>query len=217
MINYFKEIAVGFYSLLAGMAVTIRYFVKPIVTVQYPRQQLTMSPRYRGYPQFIIDPETNTHRCIACEMCSRICPSQLIQVEGTKFPGEKQKRATKYLHEHYYCSLCGLCTEVCPTEALEYSKEYRLAGFHREDFVIDHLALLQKRQQTAGLPVTPIPTEAEIAAAAAAEAAAKEAREKEAAAKAKAAKTAEAAKEGKSKEAPEEAKSKETPPEEVKE
>ncbi len=193
MLNYFKEIAVGFYSLLAGMAVTIRYFVKPIVTVQYPRQKLEMSPRYRGYPEFVIDPETQTHRCIACEMCARMCPSQLITVEGIKFPGEKQKRATKYLHEHYYCSFCGLCTEVCPTEALEYSKEYRWAGFKREDFIIDHLILLQKRQTAQGLPVTPVPTEQDIAAAAAAEAAAKEAREKEAKAKAEAAAKAKAA------------------------
>ena len=58
MMSYFKEIAVGFWSLLAGMAVTIRYFVKPIVTVQYPREKIQMSPSYRGYPQFIIDPET---------------------------------------------------------------------------------------------------------------------------------------------------------------
>jgi NADH-quinone oxidoreductase subunit I len=176
MINYFKEILVGFWSLLAGMAVTIRYFTKPIVTVQYPREKIPMSPRYRGYPQLIIDPETQTHRCIACEMCSRMCPSQLIIVEGAKFPGEKQKRATKYVHEHYYCSLCGLCNEVCPTDALEYSAEYRLAGYRREDAVIDHLILLQQRQKAAGLPVTPVPTEADIAAAAAAEAAAKEAK-----------------------------------------
>ncbi|MHB8066820.1 MAG: NuoI/complex I 23 kDa subunit family protein [Desulfobaccales bacterium] len=182
MITYFKEILVGFWSLLAGMAVTIRYFTKPIVTVQYPREKIPMSPRFRGYPQLIIDPETNTHRCIACEMCSRTCPSQLITVEGAKFPGEKQKRATRYIHEHYYCSLCGLCTEVCPTSALEYSKEYRLAGYHREDAVIDHLTLLQARQKAAGLPVTPVPTEADIAAAAAAEAAAKEAKAKAAAA-----------------------------------
>jgi formate hydrogenlyase subunit 6/NADH:ubiquinone oxidoreductase subunit I len=195
MMSYFKEIAVGLYSLLAGMAVTIRHFVKPIVTVQYPRERITMTPSYRGYPQFIIDPETNTHRCIACEMCARICPSQLITVEGTKFPGEKQKRATRYLHQHYYCSFCGLCTEVCPTAALEYSKEYLLAGYRQEDFIIDHLLLLQKRQQAAGLPVTPIPTEAEIEAAVAAEAAAKEA-------KAKAAEEAKAKAEVKAKEAP---------------
>jgi len=183
MMTYFKEILVGFWSLLMGMAVTIRYFTKPIVTVQYPREKIEMTPRYRGYPQLIIDPETHTHRCIACEMCSRICPSQLITVEGTKFPGEKQKRATKYVHEHYYCSLCGLCTEVCPTTALEYSAEYRLAGFHRADAVIDHLTLLQQRQKTASLPVTPVPTDADIAAAVAAEAAAKEAKAAAAAAK----------------------------------
>jgi len=192
MMSYFKEIAVGFWSLLAGMAVTIRYFVKPIVTVQYPREKIQMSPRYRGYPQFIIDPETQTHRCIACEMCARTCPSQLITVEGTKFPGEKQKRATKYLHEHQYCSLCGLCVEACPTTALDFSKEYRLAGFSREDFVIDHLTLLQARQKTAGLPVTKIPTAEEITAAIAAEAAAKEAKEKAAKAQAEAKKAAEA-------------------------
>jgi NADH-quinone oxidoreductase subunit I len=186
MMSYFKEIAVGFWSLLAGMAVTIRYFVKPIVTVQYPRQKIEMSPSYRGYPQFIIDPETQTHRCIACEMCARTCPSQLITVEGIKFPGEKQKRSTKYIHEHQYCSLCGLCVEVCPTTALEFSKVYRLAGYRREDFVIDHLILLQKRQKAAGVPVTPVPTAEEIEAALAAELAAKEAKEKEAKAKAEA-------------------------------
>ena len=207
MISYFKEILVGFWSLLAGMAVTIRYFTKPIVTVQYPREKIPMSPAYRGYPQLIIDPETQTHRCIACEMCSRICPSQLITVEGTKFPGEKQKRATRYLHEHYYCSLCGLCTEVCPTTALEYSKEYRLGGFHREDFIFDHLVLLQKRQKAQGISLTAIPTAADIAAAEAAEAAAKEA-------KAKAAEAA--AKEAKAK-AAEKPKAEKAPAEEVKE
>ncbi len=192
MMTYFKEIATGFWSLLAGMAVTIRYFVKPVVTVQYPRQKIQMSPRYRGYPQFIIDPDTQTHRCIACEMCSRICPSQLITVEGAKFPGEKQKRGTRYIHEHYYCSLCGLCVEVCPTTALEFSKEYRLVGLSRQDAVLDHLILLQQRQKAVGLPVTPIPTAADIAAAAAAEAKEKEAKAKAVAAAAAAKKAAEA-------------------------
>ena len=190
MMTYFKEIATGLWSLLAGMAVTIRYFVKPVVTVQYPRQKIQMSPRYRGYPQFILDPDTQTHRCIACEMCSRICPSQLITVEGAKFPGEKQKRGTKYIHEHYYCSLCGLCVEVCPTTALEFSKVYQLVGLSRQDAVLDHLILLQQRQKAAGLPVTPIPTAEEIAAAAAAEAKEKEAKAKAAAAAAAAKKAA---------------------------
>jgi NADH-quinone oxidoreductase chain I len=157
MMTYLKEIVVGFLSLLAGMAVTIRYFFKPIVTVQYPRQKLNMTPRYRGYIQLILDPESKTHRCIACEMCAHICPSQLISLEGTKLPGAKKKVPIKYVHEYYYCSLCGLCVEICPTTALEFSQEYRLANYRREDSVINHLTLLQKRQKAAGLPITPIP------------------------------------------------------------
>ena len=233
MINYFKEIAVGFYSLLAGMAVTIRYFVKPIVTVQYPRQQLTMSPRYRGHIELLIDPETGTHRCIACEMCARICPSQLIQVEGVKLE-PKKKVPLKYVIEYYYCSLCGLCLESCPTNALQWSKEYLLANFHREDSVYDILVRLQEQQRAAGLPVTPIPeppTEEQLAEMAAKEAQIAEAKAKAAAKKAAAAEApaaeapaaeapaAEApAAEAKPAEAPaEEAKPAEAPAEEVKE
>ncbi|MBM4283832.1 MAG: NADH-quinone oxidoreductase subunit I [Deltaproteobacteria bacterium] len=156
MINYFKEILVGFWSLLAGMAVTIRYFTKPIVTVQYPRQKLTMSPRYRGHTEFVIDEETRTHRCIACEMCNRICPSQLISLQGVKVDAKK-KLPSRYIIAYQYCSLCGLCVEVCPTKALKWSDEYLLCGFTREDSEIDLLRRLQDQQYAKGWPLTPIP------------------------------------------------------------
>uniref|UniRef100_A0A7V6A3X9 NADH-quinone oxidoreductase subunit I n=1 Tax=Desulfobacca acetoxidans TaxID=60893 RepID=A0A7V6A3X9_9BACT len=156
MVSYFKEILTGFWSLLAGMAVTIRYFVKPIVTVQYPREKLTMSPRYRGHIEFLLDPETGTHKCIACEMCARTCPSQLITVKGVKVDAKK-KVPWQYVIEYQYCSLCGLCLESCPTKALKWSNEYRLAGYSREDSVIDLLTRFQRQQRLAGVPVTPIP------------------------------------------------------------
>jgi NADH-quinone oxidoreductase subunit I len=156
MINYVKEILVGFWSLLAGMAVTIRYFTKPIVTVQYPRQKLAMTPRYRGHTEFVLDDETKTHRCIACEMCSRICPSQLISLEGVKVDAKK-KVPSSYVIAYQYCSLCGLCVEVCPTKALKFSDEYLLVGFRREDSEIDVFARMQKQQYEKGWPMTPIP------------------------------------------------------------
>ena len=156
MISYFKEIATGFYSLLAGMEVTIRHFIKPIVTVQYPREKIDMTPAYRGHTEFVIDPESGAHTCIACEMCSRICPSQLITLEGVKVD-PKKKVASKYIIEYQYCSLCGLCIDSCPTKALKWSNEYRMAGFTRQDSVVDLIARLQKQQAAAGLPVTPLP------------------------------------------------------------
>lgn len=155
MIGYFKNIWVGFYSLLAGMAVTIRYFVKPIVTVQYPREKIEMSPSYRGHIELIIDPETQTHTCIACEMCSRICPSQLITIEGVKVG--KKKLPTKHYIEYQYCSLCGLCLDSCPTNALKWSNEYRMAGFSRQSCEVDLIARLQHQQRLLGYPPTPIP------------------------------------------------------------
>jgi len=153
MVAFVKEVLEGFWSLIAGLGVTIRYFVKPIVTVQYPRQKLTMSPRYREHTEFVIDPETGTHRCIACEMCSRTCPSSLITLTGVKVKGTKSKRATSYVIDYSLCSLCGLCVEVCPTSALKFSEEYRLSGYSRQEMVIDILERLQSQQRTLGLAV----------------------------------------------------------------
>jgi NADH-quinone oxidoreductase chain I len=213
MIGYFKNIWVGFYSLLAGMAVTIRYFVKPIVTVQYPREKLAMSPRYRGHIELVIDPETKTHTCIACEMCVRICPSQLITVEGVKV--KKKKLPTKHYIEYHYCSLCGLCIDSCPTDALKWSDEYRMAGYTRRECEVDLLARLRYQQRQLGYPPTPIPEPVPE----------EEGAEEEKAPKAKAkapakakAKEAEAPKEEAPKEEPtEEAPKGETPAAEVKE
>ncbi|HAY22069.1 MAG TPA: NADH-quinone oxidoreductase subunit I [Desulfobacterales bacterium] len=156
---YVKETVNGFISLLAGLAVTIRYFVKPIVTVQYPREKLTLSPRYRGHIEFIIDEETGSHRCTACENCMRTCPSKVITVTGVKVAGSKKKRAVTYQLDYSLCSLCGLCVEVCPTNALKFSDEYRLAGYSRKDMVIDVMARLQAQQRALGLAeeVPPIP------------------------------------------------------------
>jgi len=156
MVSYLKEILVGFGSLLGGMAVTIRYFFKPIVTVQYPREKIIMTPRYRGHTQLAIDPETGTHTCIACELCARTCPSQLITVKGVKVE-PKKKVPWQYIIEYQYCSLCGLCIEVCPTKTLEWSAEYRMATFTRQENVIDLLTRLQNQQRMAGVAVTPIP------------------------------------------------------------
>jgi NADH-quinone oxidoreductase subunit I len=151
MMAYVKDTLTGFYSLLAGLGVTIRYFVKPIVTVQYPREKIAMSPRYRGHTEFIIDEESGTHRCNACENCARTCPSGVITVTGAKLAGTKKKRAVTYVLDYSLCSLCGLCVEVCPTKALKFSDEYRLAVYSRQEMQIDVIARLQAQQRTLGL------------------------------------------------------------------
>jgi len=148
MSSYLKDIVTGAYSLITGLGVTIKAFVNPIVTVQYPRATIPIPPRFRGHTELIRDPETGTTRCIVCGMCEKNCPSGCIKVYGEKPEGAKRKVLTKYLLNFTTCSLCGICVEICPTKALTFSNEYNLAGFSREDFHYDLLQRLKSMGET---------------------------------------------------------------------
>jgi NADH-quinone oxidoreductase subunit I len=133
MKEYFSLLFSGAKSLLVGLGVTFRALLQPIVTVQYPRDKIDITPNFRGHTELVRDPETGTHRCIVCMMCDQDCPSNCIAVEGEKREGVKGKVLTAYYLDFTRCSLCGICVEVCPTGALCYSHEYELAGFSREE------------------------------------------------------------------------------------
>ncbi|MFZ5427764.1 MAG: NuoI/complex I 23 kDa subunit family protein [Thermodesulfobacteriota bacterium] len=146
MIAYIKEIAAGTWSLFVGLAITIRYFFMPVVTMQYPRETVKMTPRFRGHTDLVLDLERNSHKCIVCGACQKNCPSGCIELAGEKPEGSKQKVLTRYTLNFTTCSLCGLCVEVCPTDALEFSKEYNLAGYKEEEFVFDLLKRLEDKR-----------------------------------------------------------------------
>ena len=137
MIDYLREIISGTWSLFVGLGITIRYFFKPVVTVQYPHQTLPMTPRFRGHTELVKDAETGETRCIVCLMCEKTCPSNCITVRGEKQEGVKGKVLTEYTLDFTKCSLCGLCVEVCPTAALDFSKDYNLAGVRKEAYIFD--------------------------------------------------------------------------------
>ena len=77
IINYFKEIILGVWSLIKGMKVTGSYFFRPSTTVtqQYPnnRKDLVMFDRFKGE---VIMPhnENNEHKCTGCGICENVCP-----------------------------------------------------------------------------------------------------------------------------------------------
>lgn len=151
MINYFREILSGLWTLLVGMKVTARYAVQPTITAHYPFQTLDITPNFRGHTDLVIDPETARDKCIVCMMCQRTCPSACITVEGEKPEGGKKKVLTRYQLDFTKCSLCGNCVEVCPTSALEYSQDYQLAGFSRHDFHFDLVERFRERARARGL------------------------------------------------------------------
>ena len=135
--GYFEDILSGAWSLVAGMGVTLRYMFKPTVTVQYPRKRLELPEAHRGHIELVTFEDRHSHHCVACGLCFRVCPSNVIKVQGLKERASGLNRARFFLIDFSRCSLCGLCVEVCPENALKLSNEYEQAGRSRYSAVLD--------------------------------------------------------------------------------
>ena len=64
MKQYFSELYTGGKSLVEGLGVTMKALFQPIVTVQYPREEIDITPNFRGHIDLILDPKKNTYLCI---------------------------------------------------------------------------------------------------------------------------------------------------------
>lgn len=145
MSGYFSEIITGGWSLLVGLGVTFRALIKPVVTVQYPRQKIDVTTNIRGHIELLKNRETGTHTCMACGLCAKACPSDCITIKGEKQEGVKGKVLTGFVVDYTKCSLCGLCVGACNKFSIDFSGEYELAGFTREEFHIDLLKRLEEK------------------------------------------------------------------------
>lgn len=145
MSKYWSDVLGGTKSLAVGMGITIKAFFQPVVTMQYPHEHIPMTPRFRGHIDLVADEETGEPKCIVCGMCQKACPSGCISLEGEKPEGSKKKILTSYVLDFTKCSLCGLCVESCKPAAIDFSKEYNLAGTSREAYVFDLLKRLKEK------------------------------------------------------------------------
>ncbi len=118
----------GLTSSLYGLQVTLGKLFVGKVTVKYPMEKPTMSSAYRSAIALVHFDDIDTHDCIACDACARICPSDCIELTGDKMPNSKKKRVNHFEVDFSTCSLCGLCLAVCPTDTLKYSTGYDDAG-----------------------------------------------------------------------------------------
>ena len=146
MSGYWSDIINGGKSLVTGMMITAREFIKPVVTEQYPWEVPTMTPLFRGHIELIGNEETGAPNCVVCGMCQRACPSNCISLDGKKNEGGKGKILTSYVLDFTKCSLCGSCVESCNINALRFSKVYNLASFDKNDFIIDLMKRLEEQQ-----------------------------------------------------------------------
>jgi ferredoxin len=64
-----------------GMALTLRRFFEPKVTIKYPEDRRDPPPKFRGRLQLLYD-EWGTLKCETCFQCAQACPIECIDMGG---------------------------------------------------------------------------------------------------------------------------------------
>lgn len=134
-----------------GLSVTFDHMRRRPITVQYPYEKLIPSERYRGRIHYEFD------KCIACEVCVRVCPINLPVVDWEFDKKAKKKKLKHYSIDFGVCIFCGNCVEYCPTNCLSMTEEYELASYDRHELNYDNVALGRLPYQVTQDPaVTPL-------------------------------------------------------------
>lgn len=122
-------------QILGGLALTFRQMFKPTFTRQYPEEKWTPPPSFRGRP-VLVQEKNGIERCVACGLCSRVCPALAIEVQASETPSlEKERYPVKFEINMLRCIFCGFCEEVCPEEAIVMSDEYIMTFNSQEEAV----------------------------------------------------------------------------------
>lgn len=126
---YFRNITDAVSTTLAGMKITLRYWVRePAITVEYPDRlgpgvttDNLVSPRYRGFLKLV------SSNCIGCMQCMRACPIDCIRIKIDKI--EETRMITRFDINQARCMHCGLCVEECPSGALTFTRRFEGACY----------------------------------------------------------------------------------------
>ena len=123
------------YDLFSGASLTFKKTFNKTITIHYPdKEKWVPYERFRGLHYQAVD-ENNELKCVACELCAKICPAGVITIEATE--DEKGvRRPAVYTMDLHRCAYCGLCVEVCPEDAIKHGAGYEFAGYSREDAVM---------------------------------------------------------------------------------
>ena len=114
-------------ELLAGLGITLRYFFREKVTLNYPYEKGVLSPRFRGEHALRRYPN-GEERCIACKLCEAVCPALAITIESEQ-RDDGTRRTTRYDVDLLKCIFCGFCEESCPVDSIV---ETHILEYHGE-------------------------------------------------------------------------------------
>lgn len=123
-----------------GLGLTMKQIFQPRVTRQYPEEKFQPEASYRGRPVLVL--EDYGERCVACGLCSRVCPAIAIEVQAAETEKEKERYPEKFEINMLRCIFCGYCEEACPEEAIVMSRDYELVFEDVDDAIFGKDRLL---------------------------------------------------------------------------
>lgn len=118
-------------DLFQGLIVTLKNFFRRKVTVQYPEVKTPISNRFRG-KLALMKYENGEERCIACKLCSAVCPANAISIDSEESE-DGTRRTTRFDIDAFKCVYCGFCEEACPVNAIVETDifEYHMTENHQ--------------------------------------------------------------------------------------
>ena len=154
MISYHHKILrcaehILLWDIWVGLYISLKYFFKKKVTLNYPLQKSIPSPRFRG-EHALRRYSTGEERCISCKLCEAICPAQAITIEAEP-RADVSRRTTRYDIDMTKCIYCGFCQEACPVDAIVEGHNIEFSAFTHQALLYNKSTLLNNGDKNAKL------------------------------------------------------------------